>query len=229
MRPRLVLLDVVGTLMTVRGGIGGAYAERAARHGVRVDGAALDDAFAAAVAETGWPTDPGRAWWRRVVGSAFERVGARIAFDDFEAFFDDLFAWFATAEPWHVYPDTRPALESLRAEGVRLGVASNFDRRLPAVLEATGLAGFFDGVTLPADAGAGKPDPALFERALALHGVRADEAWHVGDHAELDVAGAEAAGLTGVLVDREAGVDLLAIAASVRRARRECPQDEAGR
>ena len=46
----------------------------------------------------------------------------------------------------------------------------------------------------------GKPDRAFFEQALLSIGVAAHEAIMVGDDIENDVAGAQRAGLRGVLV-----------------------------
>jgi putative hydrolase of the HAD superfamily len=54
-----------------------------------------------------------------------------------------------------------------------------------------------------ADAGAAKPDPTLFRRALAVAGVDGAGAVHVGDSLENDVAGARAAGIRPVLVARD--------------------------
>ena len=59
--------------------------------------------------------------------------------------------------------------------------------------------GALDGAVASAEVGAAKPDPAIFARALALAGVRAEEAWHVGDSVDADVEGALAAGLRPVL------------------------------
>jgi ribonucleotide monophosphatase NagD (HAD superfamily) len=46
----------------------------------------------------------------------------------------------------------------------------------------------------------GKPDRAFFEQALLAIGVAADESIMVGDDIENDVAGAQQAGLRGILV-----------------------------
>jgi putative hydrolase of the HAD superfamily len=51
-------------------------------------------------------------------------------------------------------------------------------------------------------AGARKPDPAIFEPALELAGCAPEEALHVGDTREEDVAGARAAGIRPLLIDR---------------------------
>ena len=68
---------------------------------------------------------------------------------------------------FHAYPDAAPALRSLRARGLRLVVASNWDCSLPEVLEQAGLAALVDGVVASAAVGADKPAPAVFEAALA--------------------------------------------------------------
>ena len=53
-----------------------------------------------------------------------------------------------------------------------------------------------------AAAGAGKPDPAIFEFALEAAGCRAAQALHVGDSLEEDVTGARAAGIEVVWLNR---------------------------
>src|SRR3712207_7578550 len=92
------------------------------------------------------------------------------------------------------FPDVAPALRELRAAGLRLVIASNWDRSLPDWLGPLGLLELVDGVVSSADAGAAKPDTAVFERALALAGAGADEAVHGGDSPENDAAGARAVG-----------------------------------
>ena len=80
---------------------------------------------------------------------------------------------------------------------------SNWDCSLPRWLAHTGLLELVDGVVTSAEAGAAKPDPAIFGRALELAGERADQSLHVGDSFDKDVAGARAAGVRAVLVRRQ--------------------------
>ena len=75
-------------------------------------------------------------------------------------------------------------------------VVSNWDFSLHERLSETGLTPLLDGAIACAEAGAAKPDPAIFERALALAGTR--DAWHVGDTPEADLEGARAAGLRAI-------------------------------
>lgn len=102
------------------------------------------------------------------------------------------------------YPDVVPALVWARARGLTLVVVSNWDSSLPEVLDRVGVGEYLDGVITSAAAGAAKPDPAIFHCALALAAVPAREALHVGDSLAQDVAGAQAAGVRAVWLDRTA-------------------------
>jgi putative hydrolase of the HAD superfamily len=106
---------------------------------------------------------------------------------------------------FHPYPDAAPALRELRARGLRVVVASNWDCSLAQVLEQAGLASLVDGVVASAAVGADKPAPVVFEAALAVAGCGPERAVHVGDSPLEDVAGATRAGIRAVLLDREGG------------------------
>jgi putative hydrolase of the HAD superfamily len=103
---------------------------------------------------------------------------------------------------FRAFPDAEPALRDLRARGVRLVAASNWDASLPDGLESTGLAPYLDGAVSSAVVGAAKPDPAVFHAALAHAGCEPHEAFHVGDSPDGDVEGARAAGVRVALLDR---------------------------
>jgi putative hydrolase of the HAD superfamily len=120
---------------------------------------------------------------------------------DFEVSADQL----VDAVRMSAYPDAVPALAGLRRRGLRLVAVSNWDCSLGRVLERTGLAGLLDGAISSAEAGAPKPDPAIFAAALELVGCEPAEALHVGDTREEDVVGARAAGIRALLLDRDGG------------------------
>jgi putative hydrolase of the HAD superfamily len=111
------------------------------------------------------------------------------------------------------YPDVLPALAELRGRGLTLVVASNWDCSLPDWLRPAGVLDLVDGVVTSAEVGAAKPNPRVFERALAVAGVEPDEALHAGDKLDNDVEGAARAGVRAVLVQREGtpppGVDAI--------------------
>ena len=100
------------------------------------------------------------------------------------------------------YPDAAPALDEARERGLTTVCVSNWDCALPEVLERCGLAARLDAVVASATVGARKPDPAIFDAALELAGCGPAAALHVGDTPEEDVAGARAAGIEAVLLDR---------------------------
>jgi putative hydrolase of the HAD superfamily len=106
------------------------------------------------------------------------------------------------------YPDAEPALEALRDRDLRRVVVSNWDCSLGRVLERCGLGPLLDGAVSSAEAGAQKPDPAIFAPALKIAGCEADEALHVGDTPEEDVAAARRAGIPVLLIDRDGGGDI---------------------
>ncbi len=106
------------------------------------------------------------------------------------------------------YPDAAPALAELRSRGLRLVCVSNWDVSLTEVLGRCGLDDALDGVVTSAGSGSRKPDPVIFSQALEIAGCAASEAVHVGDTAEEDVAGADAAGIRALLLDRDGGGDI---------------------
>jgi len=102
------------------------------------------------------------------------------------------------------FDDVPAALAELRAAGHRLVVVSNWDVSLHDMLRTTGLDALVDGAISSAEAGARKPAPAIFRRAIALAGGDRGGAGalHAGDSLALDVAGARGAGMRAVLVAR---------------------------
>lgn len=119
------------------------------------------------------------------------------------------------------FADVVPALTELRERGLRLVVVSNWDCSLERSLAAAGLAELLDGAVSSAVVGAAKPAPAPFAAGLELAGCSAAEAVHVGDSVESDVAGARAAGLRAILVQRggepPAGVEAVSSLADLSR------------
>lgn len=211
---RIVFFDVAGTLIRVRGSVGAQYAAVARRFGVEADAEALTRLFPAAFRAAPPMAFPGvppeevpareRALWADIVRRLFAAAGLGPAIDaaGFGRFFAALWDHFAAAETWEIYPDVGPCLAALRARGCRTGIITNFDARIETLLPALGLASGFDSLTRSGAVGAAKPDGAIFRAALARHAATPAEAVHVGDSPAEDVAGAEAAGLRGVLVDR---------------------------
>ncbi len=98
---------------------------------------------------------------------------------------------------WRGAEDARRVLRAIRASGKRIGVVSNFDASLRQVLADVGLMDDVDAVVASVEVGCEKPNPRIFEPALKMLGVSAQDAIHVGDDA-FDVVGAAAAGIAPV-------------------------------
>ena len=205
---RAVLFDAAGTLIHLREPVGETYARAARRFGADISAERLAEAFARAMAEAppmvfadASPAridERERSWWRVLVQETFRGAAPGVTPNDFEACFSALYAGFAEPAAWCPAPAARSTLLALRSQGLATAVVSNFDRRLAGLLEGHGLAPLLDAVVLPSDAGAAKPDPAIFHAALARLDCPAGSAVHVGDDPVEDVAGARAAGLHAV-------------------------------
>lgn len=206
-----VFFDAAGTLFTVKGSVGEIYARLARAHGKEVAVADLEAGFRRCFAATPPMAFPGasparlpaleKQWWRDLVRNVFAPQGP---FPRFDEYFTALFAYFARADTWRLYSETAETLAALKARGLLLGVISNFDSRLFGLLDGLEIARFFDPVVISTQAGAAKPDTAIFTQALAHYDLRPDQALHVGDSFAADIVGAQAAGLTPILVDRSA-------------------------
>jgi putative hydrolase of the HAD superfamily len=213
---RAVLFDATGTLIELRESVGESYARFAESHGVRLPAWRLADGFARIVAGRPPRVFPGarpdevaaleRSWWRDVVRDTFRATDQTVSFDDFEAFFAEVFGWYATAEAWRLREGVADALAALAARGLRQGVLSDFDYRLTEVLESLGIASFFETVTLAGAVGASKPDPQIFAAALETFGLPTGEVVYVGDDPDRDLEGARRAGLPAIDVTSLASV-----------------------
>jgi 2-haloalkanoic acid dehalogenase type II len=101
-----------------------------------------------------------------------------------------------------VFEEVPEVLERLRERGIARMVVSNWDASLPQVLDGVGLTPWLDGVLSSAAVGVAKPEAAIFRIAVERLGLTAAEVVHVGDSLAEDVAGARAAGVRAVLLDR---------------------------
>lgn len=152
---------------------------------------------ARALEETGGD-DRGRA--RRYLELLFGTAG--VPHDRLEPVRRVLTAMHAERGLWSgVASDTRPALERLRAAGLRLGVVSNSDGGAEEALRAAGLRPLFEVVVDSALVGIEKPDPRIFAPALAALGLAPADALYVGDTYAVDVVGARRAGLHAALLE----------------------------
>jgi putative hydrolase of the HAD superfamily len=204
-RIRAILLDALGTLLYFEPPAPLLRAALRERLGVEVSEMAADSAIRAEIAYYRAHLHEGRdaaslADLRRRSAEAMRPAL------DVDAPVEALAEALLASLRFRAYPDAAPALLTLRSRGLSIVVVSNWDHSLHERLAETGLAPLVDGAVASAELGAAKPDPAIFEHALALAGADAGSALHAGDAPEEDVAGALRAGLRAVLVARDGAV-----------------------
>ncbi len=105
--------------------------------------------------------------------------------------------------PLRLYPDAEPTLRRLKRQRLRLGLVSNAPPDTGDVVLRLGLGRFLDCAVISGEVGVSKPNPEIFRIALSRTGVPPSQAIHVGDVYEADIVGAAAAGMTGILLDRD--------------------------
>ncbi len=205
-----VTFDIGGTLLFSDPTPAEIYATHLSRHGRPVRPDDVGPVFAAAWAEMQARTSPGldrynsvaggeRAWWGEFVREVLDRLDHDAPW---EPLLDDLYRAFSENSVWRTYPDAIETLDGLADRGVELAVISNWDRRLPEILQCLDLTRYFKVVTVSAVAGVEKPAPEIFARTLDQLGVAPHETLHVGDSPLEDYTGAENAGLGAALIDR---------------------------
>lgn len=185
-----------------------------------------EELIAARFAEAGFEVDPARLFDAHYHGVlAIDRANAEPeVFDDYHQAYSahlDLPAerlaeaanvlqglWERSGLWCQALPWALEGLTAIAATGVPIVIVSNADGTVADVLASVGLlqVGPGAGVEVAAiiDSGAvgvAKPDPRIFELALAAVGTTADRAIHVGDAYQYDVRGARAAGIRPLLVD----------------------------
>ena len=210
--PEVIFLDAVGTLFGVRDSVGHIYSEVASKYGVNCQPELLNKCFYKAfknsapcifshVAAADIPQHE-YLWWREINRQTFTTAEVLAQFADFDAFFQELYRYFATPAAWVIYPDVIPALERWTRSKIELGVLSNFDSRLYAVLEVLDLTKYFSTVTISTEVSAAKPQSEIFSAALGKHQCQPQSAWHIGDSFEEDYQGANSVGLKAIWLDR---------------------------
>lgn len=199
-----VLFDAGDTLLAPAPSFQGRFVAVAAEQGFPLEEAAVDAAIAAAVRAAAWPddwTDPAtqRDFWIGFYQDVLARLGHA---DDGLRLAEALFASFSDPASYRLFDDVRPALDELAGRGITLGVVSNFEPWLADILALHGIDHLFATVAISGVLGVAKPDPQIFEAALAEAGADPSATVHVGDQPANDVAASRAVGITPVLIDR---------------------------
>lgn len=189
-RPGLCL-DATGTLIEMTKSVGEVYAEAAQAFGVDLPAWRLDDAFRRVLRSAPPRGVDGRdreerrrrevEWWAERVRQTFQATDSTVRFQDFQGLSRALFETYAGGDRWRLRRGVASTLERLSEEGYAMGVVSNFDHRLPDVLQSLEIKDYFDFIEIPSERGERKPARALFEAAARSLCCGVDELVYVGD------------------------------------------------
>ncbi len=204
-----LFFDVGGTLLHFQPSFVDVVVSTCASLGVVSDRARAADAVARALAEAGRGPDPvdvekGRRWWYTLFATLLAEFGHRERNTDLV---EELWARHQAGDWLSTAPDTLSTLEELANAGYRMGIVSNWDHTLEAILERRSLRHFFEVVVASADVGVAKPHPGIFSYAMARAGVSPRQGVHVGDDTLADVEGALGVGLTPVFLGSRWSLD----------------------
>lgn len=199
-----IYFDAAGTLLFPQPGVGEIYAAIGRRFGSCRTAAELATRFRDAFrrqealdAANHWRTSDDREYarWRTIVAEALDDAV------DAERCFEALYHHFTNPEVWTCPPETENVLGELAARGYGLGIASNFDRRLHAILRGKPELRFIRRVRISAETGWSKPAPTFFAAAAASAETPPARILFVGDEPGNDYDGPRAAGFAALLLD----------------------------
>jgi putative hydrolase of the HAD superfamily len=200
--PRAVLFDVDFTLCRPGPELSAErYARIAARHGITLDASRYDDAREAAVLNLKRHPEllHDESIWHRFTEQIFVGMGGPESIAGECA--TEIEEGWGVSENFELFEDVLPVLQELRDAELRIAVVSNGIRDLHAFVAHHRLD--VDAIVDSRSHGRVKPHPTIFQAALAVLAVAAEDAVMVGDSLEEDIEGARALGMRAILIDRE--------------------------
>ncbi|XP_067004467.1 rhythmically expressed gene 2 protein [Anabrus simplex] len=221
-RLKLTTFDVTGTLLKFRIPPAIQYVQVGEHFGVQTEPKAMVSNF-----RTNWLKMNAQhpnfgknsglgwvRWWHQLVCQTFQDSvhPNKIDSGTLAAIADDLLRSYETAENYKLYPGAEDILLTLQSRGIPIGIISNFDERLPLILDDMGLTKYFRFILTSYEAGFEKPNPGIFNYALRKFGnmtITPKHILHIGDKPDLDYIAARRMGWNAVLVHQEEPEDVL--------------------
>lgn len=114
---------------------------------------------------------------------------------------DEIIRRYLDAVNWRLYPAVLETLGTLREQGYKLGIASDWGAGLPRILHSLGIAPYLDWALVSGLIGAAKPSPQFYRLVVQRAGVPADRVLHVGDSYYADVRGARTVGMDALVIN----------------------------
>jgi putative hydrolase of the HAD superfamily len=206
---RAISFDINGTLIHSPR-LGEVYSQILGRHGIDVGPHEAFDTVRRVWDEFSCRREPGkdlfashpggsRGFWYEFIDRVCLLLGREPASRFAKA---ELFQIFTGPDPWEIFEEVPEVLTALQEKGVRMVVVSNWDERLPVLLENLGLARFFDRIVYSGGVGVEKPFAEIFQHALRELSLPPQEVVHIGDRVREDVEGARGVGMQSIHLNR---------------------------
>ncbi|XP_064649695.1 haloacid dehalogenase-like hydrolase domain-containing protein 3 [Lineus longissimus] len=206
---RLVTFDITNTIIRPRD-VGLNYSNAAKMFGIFVNPEGVTNSFRKHIKKQDkqYPNYgfnhgmTSKQWWTRLVCDTFLDLNMNHDVKKLHQVADYLFEFYHKGEPYDIIPHSMEPLERLREEHpyLKVGVISNFDERLPAILDDLHLSKYFDFLVLSVKVGVCKPHQRIFQAALEMAGAKPADAVHVGDNIELDYLAARKVGMNAIVM-----------------------------
>ena len=148
-----------------------------------------------------------RDWWYELIKQTYytTRDLVNVEKEEIDSLMPTLFDLlynevFNTAAGWMIKDDVDYTLSKLRdwrdqGGGPKIGVVSNFDNRLPNILNELGIAQYFDFILTSYDCKNEKPNREIFDEALKIAKITdTNKCYHIGSSIDFDVTGSSKAG-----------------------------------
>lgn len=139
-------------------------------------------------------------WWEHIC-KIFQKIYISLGYSPEEAVTLSAIAKdkYVELNRWELYPDTIPVLTELAADGWKHYIVSNHVPELRKIVEHLGLSPLIEDVVNSAEVGYEKPHEEIFCIALRRAGDP-EQVWMIGDNIVADVLGAQAVGISSILV-----------------------------
>jgi len=204
---KAIFWDFDGTLVHANESFLGSLEAALQQYGCAIDRSTLrqflSEALSWHVPEEDYPDRTGSEWW----GSLWEKLSGFCRANGIDGALHrpicEAFRENALHFNYTVYPDAEEVLAFCKEKGIENYLLSNNYPELIAVVEWLGLARYFSGFFVSSLIGYEKPRRELFDHALETVGFP-DRCWMVGDNPVADIAGAQSAGITAILVHKNA-------------------------
>lgn len=199
-----LVFDVTGTLLVPDPKPANVYQAAAARHGITVRLAAMQQRIGEAIRRefsrgrtddqplrreaTDEARERGR--WERIVAACLPELSPPQQREAFESLWDD----YASSSHWRWRQGSQQLIQQLQQRGFSLAIATNFDLRAHAVLDGFPELRGIDQRFPSSEVGFSKPDRRFFDAIARRLQTPPDRLLMIGDDPHNDIEGSQHAG-----------------------------------